>query len=84
MNKIRNGALVAAVFVTTMFVGAGVASATEPPTAGEVVGDMADEGIAGVLDIFSTNAGKVVVLAVVAFGVSWVLRLIRKGGRSAA
>lgn len=83
MNKFRKALLAVSVAVTTPVLFAGVAGATTPPTAGEVVGSMADDGIAQVLGIFSTNAGKLVVLAALAFGVNWVMRVTRKGGKSA-
>lgn len=83
MNKIRKTMLALSVAMTTPVIFAGVAGAATPPSAGEVVGEMADEGISEILGIFSTNAGKVVVLAALAFGVNWVLRVTRKGGKSA-
>lgn len=83
MNKIKDTLLVLGIAAASIVGFAGVAGATTPPTPGEVVGNMADEGIAGVLDIFSTNAGKLVVLAVVTFGVRWVMKATNSGGKKA-
>lgn len=82
MKNLSIRAYVAGVVVATAIIGgAGLAGAT-PPTTAEQVEEMAIDSAAELLPIVLAVGGAFAGLAAAVFGVRWVLRAVRNGGRA--
>jgi len=80
MNKIRNSVLGASIVLASVFGFAGVASAT--PTPSEQVTTMATDAAGDLTPIILGVGGALVAVAVIRFGVRWVLSSVGRGGKA--
>lgn len=80
MNKIRKTLIGLSIAMTSVVAFAGVASAT--PTPAQQVGDMATTAAGDLTPIILAVGAALVGVAVIRFGVRWVLSSVGRGGKA--